>query len=217
MSILNVHQSKSSDHDRLGFHPDCPICRQDRLSGVFFPEPIWSRRVRVLLTAGVLAVSAGGTATSVASEPDDQQEGVVVSTPGAPPPGDQPGGSGQPVGDGLGQGSGGETALPVEIDPVLTSPEHSPPDGQLDGAAPLEATPIDDPEGGLALSDPTAPAEGDSLDVDPGDVDASDAPVEATPPGTSEPPTIPSDDRADQPDAEDIPAAKPEQRPGAKR
>src|SRR5215208_1783497 len=92
--IRNVHQSGSGDHDRLGFHPDCPICGQDRLFGVLSPEPVWARRLRVLLAAGVLAVSAGATTTSVASEPDDQQEGVVVPAPGAPS---------QPVGDGPSQ------------------------------------------------------------------------------------------------------------------
>ena len=170
MVIRNVHQSRSGDHDRLGFHPDCPVCGQDRLFGVLYPEPIWSRRLRVLLAAGVLAVSAGATTTSVASEPDDQQEGVVVPAPGAPSP---------PVGDGPSQGPGGETALPVEVDPVLTAPEADP-TGEPDDAAPIEAPPADDPDGRLALGDPSAPAEDDASAADPGDVDATDTPV---PPG----------------------------------
>ncbi len=209
MVIRNVHQSGSSGHDRLGFHPDCPVCRQDRLFGVLSPEPLWSRRLRVLLTAGVLAVSAGATTTSVASEPDDQQEGVEVPAPGASPP----------VADGPDQDSGRETALPFEVDPVLTAPEANPPDDQPDDAAPLEATPVDDPDRGLALSDPNVPAEDGTSAVDPGDVDASDTPVppaEPTPPGTFALPT-PGDTGHQPGSAEPAPAATPEQRSLARR
>lgn len=203
MVVRKVHQSESSDHDRLGFRPDCPVCRQDRLFGVLSPEPIWSRRLRVLLAAGVLAVSVGTTTASVASEPDDQQEGVVVPGPGASSP---------PVGDGPGQGSGGETALPLEVDPVLTDPEADPTAGQPEDAAPIEAAPVDDPDGGLALTDPNAPAEDDAPAVDPV------LPAEPTPPGTSAPPAPPSGGTEDHPDsAEQAPAAKPEQRSRPRR
>jgi len=183
------------------------------LFGVLAPEPLWSRRLRVLLAAGVLAVSAGATTTSVASEPDDQQEGVVLPAPGAP----------APVGDGLGQGYGGETALPFEVDPVLTGPEHDSTGDQADDAAPLEATPLEDPDAALMLSDPHSPAEGNPPDLDSGEVDPSDTPAppappaEATPPGTSQPPTIPADDGEQHGSAEDAPAAKPERRSRAQR
>ena len=209
MAIRNVHQSGSGDHDRLGFHPDCPVCGQDRLFGVLSPEPIWSRRLRVLLAAGVLAVSAGATTTSVASEPDDQQEGIVVPTPGASPP----------VGDGPGQGAGGVTALPFEVDPVPAAPDGGSSEGQPDDPAPLEAPPVDDPDGGLALSDPNAPAEDDVSAVDPGDVDATETPIPpADPilPGTPVP-AAPGDP-GDQPGpAEQGPPARPQQPSRARR
>ena len=210
MLIRHVHQSESCDHDRLGFHPDCPVCRQDRLFGVLSPEPLWSRRLGVLLAAGVLAVSAGATATSVASEPDDQREGVVVPAPGAPPP----------VADGPGQSSGGETALPFEVDPVLTTPGDDSTGGQPDDAAPLEAAPVDDPDGRLALGDPTAPTGDGEAGVDPGEVDASETPpppTEPVQPGTPVPPTPPADDGGGEPGSTDrAPAAKPERRTRAR-
>src|SRR5215204_6295567 len=142
VAIPNIHQSRADDHDRLGFHPDCPVCREDRLFGALAPEPTWSRRARVLLAAGVLVLSASATATSVASEPDNQQEGVVVPDPSALPPGAQAGGAPPPDGDGPGQGSGSETSLPSEVDPVLTEPESEPTGGQSEDAAPLEAVPV---------------------------------------------------------------------------
>ena len=194
MVIRDVHQL---DHDRLGFHPDCPVCRQDRLFGALSPEPVWSRRLRVLLAAGVLAVSAGATTTSVASEPDDQQEGVVVPAPDASPPG----------AEGPGQGSGAETTLPFEVDPVLTTPEDDPTNGQPGDAVPLEAAPVADPDGGLALSDPSPPVEDDASPVD------AVPPAEPTAPETSAPPAPPPGDAGDQPDsAGQAPVAKPEQR-----
>jgi hypothetical protein len=173
VASLNVHQSESSDHDRLGFHPDCPACRQDRLFGVFAPRPLCSYRLRALLAAGVLALSAGAGATSVASEPDSHQEGVSIPEQGEPPePGDstsgspdQPtdehaGGGGGPTGDELGQGPGGETALPFEAAPVPSDPPSS---DVPDGTAPLEEQFTAGPEDGFAFADPDAP---EAIDVD---------------------------------------------------
>ena len=82
------------------------------------------------LPPACLRFRLGATTASVASEPDDQQEGVVVPGPGASSP---------PVGDGPGQGSGGETALPLEVDPVLTDPEADPTAGQPEDAAPTRS------------------------------------------------------------------------------
>ena len=84
MPRRNLHQSETQPHARLGFHPDCPVCRQDRLFGALCPEPAVSLRVRALLATGVLALSAGLTSTSVAFEPDQQQEGVVLTGPSSP-------------------------------------------------------------------------------------------------------------------------------------
>ena len=151
MPSLNIHQSKSNSHDRLGFHPDCAVCRQDRLFGVLSPHPVVARRVRVLFATGVLAFSAGLTATSVASEPDQQHEGVFVPEQSPAPP----------AGDSLGPGPGGETALPYEVDPVPDSSEPDTPEEGSDDTAPLEAEPVDDPDGRLALTDPASP---DALD-----------------------------------------------------
>jgi hypothetical protein len=199
---VNIHQSKRSDHDRLGFHPDCPTCRQDRLFAALSPSPALCGRVRVLLAAGVLAFSAGGTATSIASEPDDQQEGIVVPDQGAPAAPPSGGGTGQ-QGDDLGQNSGGETPLPFEVNPVPGAPpEGTPPDG-----APLEAEPVDDSVGRLTLTAPDSP-EG----LGPGD--APVPPTEAVPPAPPVAPMAPGEPLAPTqdpvPPEAALPPAKPE-------
>jgi hypothetical protein len=201
VASLNVHQSKSSDHDRLGFHPDCPVCRQDRLFGVLSPEPLLSRRARVLLATGVLALSAGVTSTSVATEPDQQQEGIVLPGPGEAPPDETSGGPDAPADDELGQGSDGETPLPLEVDPVLSAPEDDTSDGGADDSGPLEAEPIDDPEGRLPLAEPDAP---EGLDAD----DVPTPPVEPAPPVAPGPPVAPPPDAGDP--SESPPAPVPE-------
>ncbi len=216
MASLNDHQSESTDHDRLGFHPDCPACRQDRLFGVFSPEPVFSYGVRVFLAAGVLALSAGAATTSVAAETDSNQEGVSLpqqdssptpgtstgETPDSATGGQQGGGAKEQAGDDLGQGSGGETALPIEVDPLESAPSDGAPgsatddvlDDGVDDAAPLETAPTEDPDDGLALTDPDSP---DAIDAD----DVPAPPSEADPPVVPAPPAVPPVDWNGQPES----------------
>jgi outer membrane biosynthesis protein TonB len=205
VATRNVHQSGSSDHDRLGFHPDCPACRQDRLFGALSPRPVFSYRVRVLLATGVLALSAGAATTSVASEPDRGQEGVSVPEQGSSPaPGDSTGENAGGVqgsaDDELGQGSGGETALPIEVDPLPSDPENGPsggtPGDEADAPDPLEPQPATDPDADLGLTDPGAP---DAIDVE-------DVPV---PPTEPDPPVAPSLPVAPSPDLTPPPPPAP--------
>jgi hypothetical protein len=70
---------------------------------------ILNRRLRAFVAAGVIALSGGAT-TSVASEVDSQDEGVSTQ-PGA-------------TDDAVDGGTGPETQLPVEVDPVLGDPDQ---------------------------------------------------------------------------------------------
>ena len=60
MPSLTAHLVESGDHGRLGFHPDCPVCRQVRLFGSLSADPVISRRAQAALASGVLALSAVG-------------------------------------------------------------------------------------------------------------------------------------------------------------
>jgi hypothetical protein len=112
----------------------------DRLSVAMALEPLFSRRVRALLATGVLALSGGAAATSVASETESQQEGV--STQPTAPPEDVGGGS-------EGSGSADDTALPVDLDPVLGDPAPVG-DVPLDVGAPEAVPPGTSPDLGGA-------------------------------------------------------------------
>jgi hypothetical protein len=162
-------QSKSKDHGRLRFDPGLAICRKQLLLGVFSPRLTWSTRVRVVLATSVLALSSGASTTSVASEPDDQHEGVVVPGPGDPSPG-------EPT-----QSADPDTPLPYEVEPVPSDPLADPLDDRSGDSAPLETEPPDDPDAGLLLTDPGAPDTG-ALSVPP---------VEPVAPTTSVPPAEP--------------------------
>jgi hypothetical protein len=123
--------------------------RQERLARAVAVEPLFLRRVRVLLAAGVLAFSAAGASTSVATEPDQTGEGnsapgqgEVAPVPELPSPPSEP--LGAPPGD------GGDTAIPFESQPSPADPVAEP------DAEPLEGEPLDDPYGRLVLTNPEA-------------------------------------------------------------
>jgi len=105
--------------------------------------------------------------------------------------------SGSPPDD-VDHGSAPDTTLPYEVDPVLTDPQGdggteadpgSDSDEQPDGSGPIEKEPVDDPDGGLQLTDPAVP----------GGLDSETLPV---PPTAPAPPTgtpAAPDDTADAP------------------
>ncbi len=150
MPRRNLHQSETQPHARLGFHPDCPVCRQDRLFGALSPEPAVGLRVRALLATGVLALSAGLTSTSVAYEPDQQQEGVVLTGPSSPDLSSP--GINDPGSDDVG------TSEDTTLTDILAS--DPPGDGVADDpdadSGPVEANPPDDPADPDQSEDPTA-------------------------------------------------------------
>lgn len=108
-----------------------------------------SDRVRALLATGVIAVSGGLTASSVASETDSGQEGMS-SQPDA-------------SGDQVGQGTQNETPLPVPVHPVYGDPGQDAPvdppaGGDASPGAPLEVVaPEGVGSGDLEAVDPGAP------------------------------------------------------------
>jgi len=141
----------------------------DRVGWAISLDPVLSSRVRALLATGVIAVSGGLTATSVASETDSGQEG----------------GSSQPTapGEDVNDGSGQDTPLPVPVQPVYGDPDQDAAAGDPADGEPLPGAPFEvvAPEGLDSDS-----AEDDSDESDGADRRrVSDDPV--APPASGEP------------------------------
>src|SRR3954453_2995424 len=76
MASLNAHLHQSEDHGRLAFHPDCPMCRAERLSGTLPVQGVVTRRTQAAVVATLLAASTAPPPIPVAQEPDQISEGT---------------------------------------------------------------------------------------------------------------------------------------------
>jgi LysM repeat protein len=195
MASLNAHLVETGDHGRLGFHPACPVCRQQRLFGPLPAEAVISRRAQAALASGVLAISAAAPAASPAQAPQQPDAGAPAQPDaGAPVPPDAGVGP-------LGSDSGVGTALPLDAAPLPAAPGSG---GDADAggggsaydSAPVEAEPVVDTEAGLApppragtqvpAPGGTVPAPGETVPAPGGTVPAPGETVPA--PGGAAPP-----------------------------
>jgi hypothetical protein len=78
MASLTAHLRRPDDHGRLGFHPECPVCRGERLAGREPNDAVVGGRTKALVAAGVLALSTASPGVVRAAEPDQEQEGVTA-------------------------------------------------------------------------------------------------------------------------------------------
>jgi LysM domain len=83
MPSLTEHLRRPGDHGRLPFHPECPVCLEERLAGKLPSDALLGPRTPALLAAGVLALSTAAPATALAQEPEQEQEGAVAPDPNA--------------------------------------------------------------------------------------------------------------------------------------
>ena len=127
MASLGAHIRRTDGHGDLGFHPACPICRDERLAGSFPPTSLSVRRVQAGLAAGAIVMTSIVPTGAFASMGSPEFEGT------APP---------EAVGDldkelGAGEDSGvawqetEEAEEPAADDPATTA--------GADGAAPEAA------------------------------------------------------------------------------
>src|SRR3954454_20056388 len=136
MASLSAHLRRPDNHGRLAFHPDCPVCRSERLLGVLPAEAVVSRRAQALLAAGVLVLSTTKPTAVLAAEPDQEQEvtgapgQVVAADPGSAPDFD-PGGA--------------STALPFATAPAPDAPASPDPDDATGALEPEPAANVDAP------------------------------------------------------------------------
>ena len=132
MASLTAHLHQSEDHGRLAFHPDCPVCRAERLSGTLTVQGVVTRRTQAAVVATLLAASTATPTIAVAQEPDQVSEGTLApADAGADPalnPDFDPGGDSED--------------LPFDEPEV---PESEPaPDPEAGDPGPLEGEPATD-------------------------------------------------------------------------
>src|SRR5437899_5690933 len=151
MRSLNTHLRESEGHDRLPFHPDCPVCRSTRLTGELAVGDVVPVRTQAALAASVLALSTAAPAASAfAAERDSQEDGSARVAQTAPDPNDSP--DFDP--------GGGSTALPDAAPPVPQAQAPSDP-GEND-SGPVDQSSTTDPsdpvlDSGDGSDTPTAP------------------------------------------------------------
>jgi nucleoid-associated protein YgaU len=131
MASLTAHLRRPDDHGRLGFHPECPICRRERLSGAPPVDALVGPRNQALLAASVLALSTASPTASLATT-DQETEGTappeqVANDPVQPAAAFDPGGH--------------STELPVDVAPA---PEANAVPESSAETAPLEQEPVAD-------------------------------------------------------------------------
>ena len=91
MASLAAHLAGGADHGRLGFHPDCPVCRSTRLLGSPPPSDLLPPAARAGVLAAVLGASTLAPTAAFAAPPDEG-----LSLPGGevieegPAPGEAP-------------------------------------------------------------------------------------------------------------------------------
>lgn len=78
MASLTAHLRQPDDHARLSFHPECPLCRRERLTGTLPTEGLVTRRTQAALVACMLAASAAPPTAAFAQEGDSQREEAAV-------------------------------------------------------------------------------------------------------------------------------------------
>jgi hypothetical protein len=139
MASLTAHLRRPGDHGRLPFHPECPICCHDRLTGSLPSDAVVGRRTQALLAAGVLALSTATPTAVLAAEPDREQEGATAPDQAA---GQVP--SSAPAYD----PGGDSTDVPFDAAPPPAPDAGSAPEPSSDDAGPTEPeaeTPDDAP------------------------------------------------------------------------
>lgn len=90
MASLTAHLRQPEAHAALPFHPECPICRHERLAGTLPSGGFVSLRTQTALAASVLTLSTMAP-VAVAAEPDSEQDGAApVAQTGSSDPSQNP-------------------------------------------------------------------------------------------------------------------------------
>jgi hypothetical protein len=154
MASLTAHLRQLDDHARLAFHPQCPHCREERLSGRLPIEPVVSRRTQAAVTAAVLALTSVAPTAALATEGDQEFEGGAAT---------------EEVTAGAGELDIDVAADDLEQDAGVAPAEAGADDGSAAPAVPVSSGPVAAPE-------PAAVAPARPDDADPAEAAPAPAP-----------------------------------------
>jgi LysM domain len=211
---LNAHLTAgTAEHGRLGFHPDCPRCRAQRLAGDLRDESVVSRRTQAGLAAGLLAFSTLAAPASAQVPEAGQEQEVPVG--GGEPPGLQPD-----------LDPGGADTFDYETAPVPGGPQAGGEEDEGQGP-PVDTDPTFDPEAPVPPEEP-APPTGPPAESAPAPAPMAPEPAPApapapapmSPPAPATPAPPPGSPPAQRPAADverQAPAAEPRHAPRERR
>lgn len=180
MASLTAHLRRPHDHERLAFHPECPLCTEARLAGALPSTALVGRRTQALLASGVLAVATATPGAALAADPEQQVEGTPA--PEQVVTGDVPADSDFDPG-------GESTDLPIDAGPA---PETL--DAVESGELELEQEPVTQdgaPEEAASPDQQPAPPTTDAGAVPPEAVSPTPTPAPPSSTPTPEPPATP--------------------------
>jgi hypothetical protein len=189
MASLSAHLREAGDHGALAFHPECPVCRDERLAGTLSADALVGRRTQALFAAGVLALSSATPTVALAQEPDQEQEGSAAPDQAAVT---------DPAGDPDFDPGGESTDLPFDAGPTPDGPVVAEPDDDETGALEQEPTtnedaPVADAGDGTSTAPPSeqqAPPTAETTQPAAPTPEATPEPAEP-PPAAGEPVTTP--------------------------
>ena len=205
MRSLSDHLRRAGDHGALPFHPDCPLCRAERLGGPLPADALVPGRTRAGILAGVIAASA-------AAGPAAALPGVAQAS-ADPPPGailgeGQSGGGAEDLPEDvrltpeeeaqIDPGSGGQSVPEIPDDPVAEEvPSESVPEVPESEALPEPDAAPSPPE--EAAPAPGPQAEGGPTDVQPPGEPAAPPPPDPVPPAPRDPARVEPPDEEPEP------------------
>jgi nucleoid-associated protein YgaU len=150
VNSLSAHLTAGVDHGRLRFHPDCPICRNQRLAGALCDTALSARAQAGLLAAALGAGSLLPTSVAAGSEGSKPPAAKASQAP-VPAPAPEP----APAPDEPSPGADETQEAPIDEAPqvreLLTSPEAGTDThgedigGEDEDAEPAPPTPLGQP------------------------------------------------------------------------
>ena len=229
MPALSEHLRDPEGHARMAFHPGCPICHGERLSGTLPMQAVISQRTRAALTAGVVAVATVAPTAALGAEPHTTQAGSTTAAGTAA--GDRaltadfiPGGNAAATGTVVDTGPDNNT----DDDDIAGDDSAADQGGASDGVTVVVGGSASTQSGGdqsaAAPAQPAPPPELPAVPVAPAPAPTSDrAPLPAAPSSTdvsagpSDLPPAPTPDEATTPSANASAAPRAPSTPGGVR